>query len=462
MTAVSPQSWTTWPDDAKRRLLASLQTERWLKATREPRDRPEQRQPEGGWRVWYVRGGRGSGKTRTGSETLAMWIREWCFREELFDWAIVAPTFGDARNVCMEGPSGLLGALSGVIDRRKDWNRSMGELWLPNGSRVFCDGADDGAYRIQGVNLRGAWCDEVGLWRDWRHAWEESLHFAVRFAPARIIATGTPKAGHPLVKSLLSDPLTSKTHMRTIDNADNLSDLALAAMIAKYGDTRLGRQELEGEFLEDVPGALWSWDMIVHLERPEHVQLDRIVIGVDPAVTSGEDADDTGLIVAGWSKYLNKTWILEDATCHDTPDGWARRAVQLYEDWDADLIVAEANNGGDLVESVIRTVSRNVPYKKVHASRGKRVRAEPIAALYEQERVYHHRPFPELEEQMTTYTVDTDDSPDRLDALVWALTELVVNRQPVLQYSYLTEDVEPVRRTGDLVLVGEKYIDKER
>ncbi len=417
--------------------------------------RTEQRPPDGDWRVWYLRGGRGSGKTRAGAETLADWI----LANEPGDWAIIAPTFGDARDICVEGPSGLRKALGGAVE---NWNRSIGELYVRNGSKVHIDGADDGALRIQGTNLRGAWCDEVGLWRNWRTAWEESIGFAVRLEPGLVIATGTPKTGHPLVKALLKDSSVAVSRMRTLDNAENLNDRALAALVAKYGDTRLGRQELEGEFLEDVPGALWQWDMIVHLEHPEHVQLDRIMIGVDPAVTSGEDADDTGIIVAGWSKHLNKTWILEDATCHDTPDGWAQRVVQLYEDWDADLIVAEANNGGDLVESVIRTVSRNVPYKKVHASRGKRVRAEPIAALYEQGRVYHHRSFPELEEQMTTYTVDTDDSPDRLDALVWALTELVVNRQPVLQYSYLAEDVEPVRRTGDLVLVGEKYVDKER
>ena len=215
--------------------------------------RTEQLPPAGEWRTWYVRGGRGAGKTRTGAETLAGWIAEYPG-----DYAIIAPTAHDVKSVCVEGTrSGLLSVLGGYPGPLvKNWNRSEGVIYMENGSKVIVDGGDDGALRIQGNNLCGAWCDEVGLWEKWDTAWNYSLRPAIRFAPARIIATGTPKMGHPLIKYLLEAPLVALTHMRTEDNEANLEGTAIADMRAEWGGTLLGRQELEGEFIEALEGEI--------------------------------------------------------------------------------------------------------------------------------------------------------------------------------------------------------------
>src|SRR3990167_572643 len=344
-------SWMSWPPAAKQRLLARLQTERWRQTAR-----TEQLPPRGDWRTWYLRGGRGSGKTRTGSETLAEWIRQRAFIEEPGDWAIVAPTFGDARDTCTEGPSGLLQALSPLVDRHRDWNRSHGELFLPNGSRVFCDGADDGALRIQGKNLRGAWADEIGLWRQWQTAWNESLAFAVRLNPSLIVATGTPKTGHPLVALLLKDPRVAKTHMRLSDNLANLHPAAVADLERRFAGTRLGRQELEGEFLEDVPGALWTRDMFEEHRVEYAPELSRIVVAIDPAASADPEtgSSETGVVVAGFSSYTGRYYVLADRTCMLSPHGWASQAIRAYKEFEADRVVAEKNQGGDMVSHTDR------------------------------------------------------------------------------------------------------------
>jgi len=233
-------------------LLAGLRKQNWIEQAR-----PEQLPPDGDWRVWYLRGGRGAGKTRTGAETLADWIVE----NEPGEWAICAPTFGDARSVCAEGPSGLLRALDGFVT---NWNRSEGVIHVAGGSLVYLDGANDGAFRIQGKNLRGLWADEVGLWEKWDTAWNESIRFAVRMAPARIVATGTPKMAHPLIAHLLESPNVVETHMRTVDNQANLDPGALADLLEQYGGSTLGRQELEGEYIEALEGSIlkrtdWQW-----------------------------------------------------------------------------------------------------------------------------------------------------------------------------------------------------------
>lgn len=415
-----PADWREWPPEAKVKLRRAV----WKRLRR-----PEQEPPPGDWRTWYLQGGRGSGKTRPAAETLAEWAEE-----TIGEWAVVAPTYGAARDVCIEGPSGLLLALGGVDGPNvANWNRSLGELRLRNGSVIFADGADDGALRIQGKNLRGAWCDEVGLWRQWDLAWNESLAFAVRLPPARIIATGTPKAGHGLVRLLVNDPAVPKSRLRTRDNLANLDAATVADLEHRFAGTRRGRQELEGEFLTDVDGALWTLGMIdasrvgkAHFDEDTELRLVRAVVAIDPAVTSGEDSDETGIVVAARGAD-GDAYVLADRSGRFTPEGWGRRAVAAHHEFGCDRIIGEANNGGDLVESVLRTVDRSIPYRKVHASRGKRVRAEPIAALYEQGRVHHVGAFPELEDQMTTWTPESGESPDRMDALVWALTELMVD-----------------------------------
>lgn len=388
--------------------------------------RPEQTPPPGSWRSWYIRGGRGSGKTRTGAECFAELIRA----NPGHDWAIVAPTYADARDTCMEGArSGLLAVL-GLPRRYSGWNRSQGELQLPDGGRVWIDGADDGALRIQGKNLSGVWADEIGLWRDWRTAWDESIAFAVRIDPAKIVATGTPKRGHGLVLRLIEDASIPKTLLRTWDNRGNLSAAAFKALVDRYGGTTLGRQELEGEILSDVEGALWRREMISYRAAPLHgvagallPDFLRIVVAIDPAVTHGADSDETGMVVAGKGGD-GRGYVLEDASGRFTPGEWRKRAIALYDTHTADAIIAEVNNGGDMVESNLRAGGWLGRYRAVHASRGKRTRAEPISSLYEQGKISHLRPFTELEDQLCSFTSDSVVSPDRLDALVWAFTEL--------------------------------------
>lgn len=452
----SLKSWTNWPLAAQLELLASLRREKWRRQAR-----TEQLPPDGDWRFWYLRGGRGSGKTRTGAETLADWILE----HEAGDWAVIAPTYGDARDVCMEGGSGLLKALSGAYDR-KAWNRSLGTLTLLDGSKVFIDGADDGAERIQGKNLRGAWCDEVGLWKQgWEVAWKESLRLAVRFSPARLICTGTPKQAHPLVRLLLKHPQCVVTHMKTWDNAENLDPQWLEELVKEYEGTRRGRQELEGEFLDEPLGALWTLSQIRALDREmgRRDELSRIVVGVDPSGTPHEDTgtSETGIVVCGHSSYTNQAFVLDDLSAHASPQDWGKRVVNAYYQHSADVVVAERNFGGEMVRTVIHAVDRNVPVKLVTASRGKAQRAEPVAAKYEQGIVHHVREFAALEEQMCSFIPGdlTQASPDRMDALVWALTELLIAPGDVQQLSYVSEWDEPVYKRGDLTLIGEKYID---
>lgn len=319
----------------------------------------------------------------------------------------------------------------------KGWNRSLGELNLPNGGVVYIDGADDGALRIQGRNLAGLWADEVGLWRRWKTAWEESIAFAVRIDPAKIIATGTPKRGHPLVKRLMEDLTVVKTIVRTLDNAANLSKAALNELMRRFAGTELGRQELDGEVLSDVPGALVKRDQIQYGDAPKRYDAagelvpdyQRVVIAVDPAVTYGPDSDETGIIGAGVRE--DQGFVLDDLSGRFSPLDWARRAMAAYDDLKADAIVAETNNGGDLVEANLRAAGFKGRFIKVTASRGKATRAEPITGKYEQGKIFHRRPFPELEDQLCTFVPPEPgqtavDSPDRLDALVWAFTELML------------------------------------
>ena len=389
--------------------------------------RPEQLPPDA-WRTWYVRGGRGSGKTWTGGNTLAEMALA-----DAGEYGIVAPTDSAVRDVCIEGPSGIISAFGTNLAEIKrgasrlvtSYNQSSAILRLRNGSVIYADGADDGAPTIQGKNLRGLWADEVGLWRKWQQAWEESIRYAVRLSPARIVATGTPKRGHPLVKALMADPAVSKTLLRTSDNAANLDPALLAELYAKYGGTTLGRQELEGEILEDVPGALWHRNRIELLRVVQAPELVRVVVAIDPSATSTESADEAGIVVAGVD-VMGFGYVLDDLSRRTSPHLWATAAIHAYHERKADRIIAEVNNGGEMVEAVIHAISPSVAYKAVSATRDKRTRAEPIATLYEQGRVHHVGPFETLEDQMCSW-VPGEKSPDRMDALVWALTDLMLN-----------------------------------
>jgi phage terminase large subunit-like protein len=383
-----------------------------------PSARPEQVAPDGDWSVWMIMAGRGWGKTRTGSE----WLVEEALNQR-GDYFVCAPTFRDMRAVCVEGArSGLLA----VLNRRAveyDWNISTTLITLSNGSKMQCGSADE-PDRWRGYNFAGGWGDEVASWR--RPDTFTQLSMATRMGiRPRMVVTTTPKPT-VLVKDLASRPSVHITRGRTWDNAANLSEAALEELRHTYEGTRLGRQELEGELLLDTPGALWTDVMIGDARVEVPPDMDRIVVAIDPAVTSGEESDLTGIVVVG--KCRDQFYVLEDSSGRHTPDGWARVAVGLADKYQADRVVAEVNNGGDLVERVMREVDRDIAYRAVRASRGKRVRAEPVAALYEQGRVHHVGYFPDLEAQLCDWTPDSPVSPDRMDALVWAVTDLMASK----------------------------------
>ena len=378
--------------------------------------RPQQLPPEGDWRIWLILSGRGWGKTFTG----AGWIIEKAMSQPGIECAVVAPTFTDVRRTCVEGPSGIIKSLpSGALEQ---YNRSNGQITLTNGSKIHMVSADE-PDRARGLNLSYAWLDEFAAWR-YEETWTAGLAPALRIGHPQTIITTTPRPTK-LLREFMSrtDGSVVVTRGSTFDNAANLSQAALEELKSRYEGTRLGRQELYGELLLDTPGALWRLSDIDETRVDEAPELVRIVVAIDPAVTSGEESDETGIVVVGKGAD-GRGYVLADRSCRDTPSGWAHRAVQAFHDFNADRIVAEKNQGGDMVEATIRSVLSTAPYKGVTAKQGKRLRAEPIAALYEQGRISHVGAFDLLEDQMTTWLPDSGLSPDRLDALVHGLTEL--------------------------------------
>lgn len=384
--------------------------------------RPNQLPPDGDWTTWLLLAGRGFGKTRTGAE----FVRTEVEAGRAGRVALVAPTAADARDVMVEGESGIL-AISPPWNRPK-YEPSKRRVTWDNGAIATLYSADE-PERLRGPQHDLAWPDELAAWR-YPETWD-MLMFGLRLGQRpRVVVTTTPKPTR-LIRELIANPHTAITRGSTYDNRANLAPAFLNSIVRKYEGTRLGRQELYAEMLDDTPGALWTRAMLEAARFDGTPDLRRVVVAIDPAVTSGDDSDETGIIVAGHG-VDGMFYVLADRTCRLSPDGWARRAIIALDDFSADRIVAEVNNGGDLVEATIRTVRRDVAYTKVHASRGKRVRAEPIAALYEQGKVKHARGLNALEDQMTTFVPDGGDgSPDRVDALVWAITELnQINRVP--------------------------------
>ena len=378
--------------------------------------RPQQLPPGGDWRIWLILSGRGWGKTFTG----AGWIIEKAMSQPGIECAVVAPTFTDVRRTCVEGPSGIIKSLpSGALEQ---YNRSNGQITLTNGSKIHMVSADE-PDRARGLNLSYAWLDEFAAWR-YEETWTAGLAPALRIGHPQTIITTTPRPTK-LLREFMSrtDGSVVVTRGSTFDNAANLSQAALEELKSRYEGTRLGRQELYGELLLDTPGSLWRLSDIDETRVDEAPELVRIVVAIDPAVTSGEESDETGIVVVGKGAD-GRGYVLADRSCRDTPSGWAHRAVQAFHDFNADRIVAEKNQGGDMVEQTIRSVLPTAPYKGITAKQGKRLRAEPIAALYEQGRISHVGSFDILEDQMTTWLPDSGLSPDRLDALVHGLTEL--------------------------------------
>ncbi len=388
--------------------------------------RDDQLPPDLPWVTWLLLGGRGAGKTRAGAE----WVRRLVLGQPLAEAhtlriALVGETLADVRAVMVEGISGLLS-----VHRRSEAPRfepTKRRLVWPNGAvaQLFSAEDPDG---LRGPQFSAAWCDELAKWRYPERTWD-MLQFALRLGERpRQVVTTTPRP-LPLLKRLLSDARTAVSKSTTDDNARNLAPTFLETIVGRYRGTRLGRQELDAEILEDRPDALWPRDLIERGRAAKAPALRRIVVAVDPPVTSGGGADACGIVAAGLGDD-GRGYVLQDATVEGLrPAQWARAAIAAYHRLDADCLVAEVNQGGELVESVMRQVDARVPVRTVRATRGKWVRAEPVAALYEQGRVAHVGALPELEDQMADFGPDGlsgGQSPDRVDALVWALTELML------------------------------------
>ena len=435
-----------FPENEHRAWLDSLPEETAKDITRMPWwfiGRPEQQAPEGDWNVWLILSGRGWGKTRTGAE----WLVEQVIKNPKApdgaptEWAIIAETFGDCRTVCVEGPSGVLRVLKRLglqEDRDFIYNRSSWQINLvEHGQRVHLFGADN-PDAGRGFNLAGVWADEMAKWKYPYETWTEGIALALRIGEKpRACVTTTPKPIRLLREwSARKDGSVFITKGSTFDNKANLSQAALLELESRYAGTRMGRQELYGELLDDIEGALWTRKMIEDARVKEMPPLVRIVVAIDPAVTSGEESDETGIVTAGVTAD-GHYYVMEDNSLRASPDQWARKAIESYHRHKADRIIGEANNGGDMIELLLKQVDSVVSFKKVTATRGKKVRAEPISALYEQARVHHVGGFPELEDQMVTWTPDSGNSPDRMDALVWALTELSESASSMLSLAAL-------------------------
>lgn len=393
--------------------------------------RPNQLAPAGDWNGWLCLAGRGWGKTRTGAE----WLKDEVERGVAKRIALVGPTSSDCRDVMVEGESGILSISSDWC--RPDYEPSKRKLTWPNGAVAHTFSADE-PDRLRGPQFDRAWCDEIAAWPYLTDCWA-MLMLGLRLGKhPRWVATSTPRP-IKLLKELLTRKDVAVSRGSTYENEANLPDPFLKAIRDRYEGTRLGRQELNAELLEDVADALWSRAMLDSATIKAAPELRRVVVGVDPSGTKGasDSGDSIGIVVAGID-VNGVGYVLADRSCKLSPDGWGRRAVEAYREFKADRIVAEKNFGGAMVEHVIRTVDRSVAYKEVTASRGKAARAEPIAALYEQSRIKHVGLHAALEDEMCSMTANGyagDGSPDRLDAAVWALTELMVTPQaPVASF----------------------------
>ncbi len=385
---------------------------------------PYQGMPDGNWRRWIFRAGRGTGKTHTGARTTTEVARD---RKKIRRGiiGIVGRTNADARHTMVEGPSGILA--TAPSDFMPAWHPGNGTLIYPNGvkARIF---SADKPEQMRGPNFAWIWGDEPAHWPNLYDIWIEAIEPALRIGWSRCMLTTTP-IRNPDLKRIEEMELSVTSRASTYDNP-YLPESVLSTFRNIYEGTRAGRQELEGEYLDENENALWRLQDITENRVAEAPDLVRIVVAIDPAVTSDEKSDETGIIIAGRGSD-DRGYILHDATMKGRPAEWARRAVAQYHRWQASRIVAEVNNGGDMVEGTLRTVDKNVPYKAVRASRGKFARAEPISGLYERGRISHVGVFPELEDQMVNWDPTMSKSPDRLDALVWALHELFFDRSHV-------------------------------
>lgn len=431
LASLSPAERLRWLENLSEEEIAALEFEWPFWA------RPAQIAPAGEWSVWLILAGRGFGKTRSGAE----WTRAIaCGSTPLAPGlvrhiALVGQTAADVRKVIVgDGVAGDVA--SGILqvhppDFRPDYNPSLKRLTWPNGCVASLFNATE-PEELRGPQFDAAWCDELAKWQYAQETWD-MLQFGLRLGIARACVTTTPKPT-PLLRDIIKDEGTVVSGGSTYENAGNLSPKFLEKVVRRYEGTRLGRQELQAEILDDVPGALWQRAQIDALRVTEDKvpPMARIVIGVDPSGSDGNESeereagDDIGIVAVGRG-VDGHLYVLEDATCNESPAGWGKAAVELYKKRRADRIVGERNFGGAMVGHVIRTADPSVAYKDVQASRGKWVRAEPVSALYEQKRVHHVGAFPDMEDELCNFGVDGMSggrSPNRLDALVWAVTEL--------------------------------------
>lgn len=383
--------------------------------------RPNQIQPDGDWLFWVLKAGRGFGKTRVGAET----VREWA-EDPTERILLVAPVASDVRETMIEGPSGLMQCYP--PGARPEYNPSRHLITFPSGAVGITRSADE-PERLRGPQFTKFWADEICAWRFIAEAWSQIM-FGFRLPTKRLrgVITSTPKPIKTFTE-LLANPGTVVTSASSYENRANLSQTYYQQVIAPYEGTRLGRQEILGEVLDDVPGALWKRGMIdatrIRFDTIQWDKLVRIVVAIDPGVSTGENSDPTGIVCAALTNSGHGI-VLDDLTCKESPWGWAKIAVSLLFSRHGDRIVGERNNGGDLVESNLRTINPNIPYRSVWASHGKATRAEPVAALYEQGRIHHAGNLSALEDEMCAFVpgLPAKPSPNRMDALVWAFTEL--------------------------------------
>lgn len=381
------------------------------------------------WTTWLVLGGRGAGKTRTGAE----WVRGLALGRAPFadkpvsPIALVAETYADLREVMIEGVSGLRAIHP--AGERPEWQATRKRLVWPNGAVAQGFSAED-PEALRGPQFAAAWADEVGKWRQADAAFD-MLQFGLRLGhrPRQVITT-TPRV-IPLLRRLAADPATAISHAATTRNAYNLAPDFLDRVVGRYAGTRLGRQELDGEFIEDNPDALFPRSLLESVRIGSAPALARIVVAVDPPA-GGKRAGGCGIVVAGVARD-GLVYVLDDASIDGArPDVWAARALAAYHRFEADALIAEVNQGGAMVAEVLKSVDAGVPVSPVRATRGKAARAEPVAALYAQGKVRHAGVFPALEDEMANFGTDglsNGRSPDRLDALVWAVTALALDRE---------------------------------
>ena len=401
--------------------------------------RAQQVPTRGDWFVWMLLAGRGLGKSRAAAE----WLVHNAWRESPAEWCTIARNAGDVRKNARDMTAGLvvIAERDGVLER---YNRHEEDIYLKNGAVIHCLSADK-PDRLRGFNLAGAWADELSSWRFAADTWDYGLMPALRAgAHPRVVVTTTPKPV-PLLKRLVEEAKAEEEkppHKRskiitsgsTWDNAANLAANFISEMRSTYGGTRIGRQELEGELLFDISGALVSYEMIEEARLDDRATAEeqaggfvRVVVAIDPAGSYGERSDETGIVVCAKGRD-GHGYVLADLSCKKSPREWATVAANAYERFQADRVVAEKNMGHAMVEEVIRSVAPTLPFTPIQAVQGKRLRAEPITALYEQRRIHHVGSFPNLEDQLCTWEPESNHSPDRMDALVHGFTELGLAR----------------------------------